>query len=74
MLRCVVPGPSHSQCYTLYTVTLPAVPGEEVLHHFQMSREESQRLKDIDTRLLAIKEENERIEKAIVCVHVDSRT
>ena len=42
---------------------LPIVPGEEVLHHFQMSREESKRLKDIEERLLAIKEENERIQQ-----------
>lgn len=43
--------------------TLPLVPGEEVLHHFQMSREESKRLKDIEGRLLAIREENERMQQ-----------
>ena len=31
-----------------------------------MSREESKRLKDIEERLLAIKEENERISEALV--------
>ena len=44
------------------------VPGEEVLHHFQISREESKQLKDIEERLLAIKEEDERISQALVCV------
>ena len=39
----------------------PPVSGEEVLHHFQISREESKRLKDIEERLLAIREEKERI-------------
>ena len=43
--------------------SLPAVPGEEVLHHFQMSREESKRLKDIEGRLLTIREENERMQQ-----------
>ena len=46
-----------------YDYSLPAVPGEEVLHHFQMSREESKRLKDIEGRLLAIREENERMQQ-----------
>ena len=31
-----------------------------MLHQFMMSREESMRLKDIEERLLAIREENER--------------
>ena len=34
-----------------------------MLHHFQMSREESKQLKDIEERLLAIREENERMQQ-----------
>lgn len=38
-----------------------AVPGEEVLHQFQMSRSESERLRSIDDRLRAIHAENQLI-------------
>ena len=34
-----------------------------MLHHFQMSRAESKGLKDIEERLLAIREENKRIQR-----------
>ncbi|XP_064399488.1 fibrous sheath-interacting protein 1-like [Halichondria panicea] len=37
------------------------VPGEEVLHQFQMSRSESERLRSIDDRLRAIHAENQLI-------------
>lgn len=43
-----------------------AGPGEEVLHQFQMSRSERERLKDIDERLRVIQEENERTMQAVV--------
>lgn len=36
------------------------VPGEEVLQQFQMSREESQRLKHIEEKLAAIQNEKSK--------------
>ena len=50
------------------------MPGEEVLHQFQVSREESKRLKDIEERLLAIKEEEERISQALVRIILQKTT
>ena len=39
------------------SLPISSVPGEEVLQQFQMSREESQRLKDIEEKLAAIQNE-----------------
>ena len=39
---------------------ISSVPGEEVLQQFQMSREESQRLKDIEEKLAAILNEKNK--------------
>ena len=57
-------------------MTISAGPGEEVLHQFQMSRSERERLKDIDERLRVIQEENERTMQALVSMqtshlHID---
>ena len=42
------------------SLPISSVPGEEVLQQFQMSREESQRLKDIEEKLAAIQNEKNK--------------